>query len=364
MATEQDKAFIDQMAGQQLGDANATAPAQPQQPMPQQAQAPQQPPAEKETPTTDQEKAAAKVSPKTEGDASLEESIKMFEVDFGDEKRNISEAQVRETFNRYRDLNHKHANEIKPMEPAINLVRDIMERAKANGKDINGDDMAQFLQAATQAYIKNPTMGAQKDNTPDTKGEPVAGKRNLASEVENQITRWEEENAISLPPMYRDGFATIQAMQQENAQLRDMMNQFLATSQNINQDAAQAAVSAESQANNAYRQQAANNLNMAQQKSGLPDTDEEDFFNFAFERGFTIEDFIDRDLTEKVMGDFAAVKNSPEMDRLRNMAQRRQAYTGAMSSTPGASGEMAQPNPDQDFMNSVAEKAMRKRNMI
>ena len=33
MATEQDKAFIDQMAGQQLGDANATAPAQPQQPL-------------------------------------------------------------------------------------------------------------------------------------------------------------------------------------------------------------------------------------------------------------------------------------------------------------------------------------------
>lgn len=363
MATEQDKALIDQIAGQQLGDANASAPAQPQQPAPQ-AQAPQQPPEPKDAPPTDQEKAAAAVSPKTEGDATLEESIKMFEVDFGDEKRNLSEAQVRETFNRYRDLNHKHANEIKPIEPAINLVRQIMDTARQNGKDINGDDMAQFLQAATQAYIKNPTMGGQRDTSPDQQGESVGQKRNLASEVEQQITRWEEENAISLPPMYRDGFATIQQMQQENQQLRDMMNQFLASSQSINQDAAQAAMSAEQTANQAYRQQAANNLNLAQQKAGLPDSDENDFFNFAFERGFTIEDFIDRELTERVMSDFAAVKNSPEMDRLRNMAQRRQAYTGAMSSTPGASGEMSKPNADQEFMNSVAEQAMRKRNMI
>lgn len=362
MATEQDQALINQLAGQQLGDANATAGA-PQE-APQQAQAQQEPPKPQDAPPTDNEKAQALASPKTEGDATLEESVKMFEVDFNGEKRNLTEAQVRETFNRYRDLNYKHANEIKPLEPAINLVKQIMDTAKKNGKDLSGDDMAQFLQAATQAYIKNPQMGGQRDNTPDQQGQSVTSQRNLDSEIENQIKRWEEENAVELPPMYRDGFRQIQMMQQENAQLREMMNQFLASAQGINQDAAQAAVSAEQQANQAYRQQAANNLNMAQQKYQLPDSDEEDFFNFAFERGFTVEDFIDRDLTEKVMGDFVAVKQTPEMDRLRSMAQRRQAYTGAMASTPGASGEVAQPNADQEFMNSVAEQAMRKRNMI
>lgn len=362
MATEQDKALIDQLAGQQLGDANATAGA-PQE-APQQAQAPQEPPKPQDAPPTENEKAQAMVTPTTEGDATLEESVKMFEVDFNGEKRNLTEAQVRETFNRYRDLNYKHANEIKPLEPAINLVKQIMDNAKQNGKDLSGDDMAQFLQAATQAYIKNPQMGGQRDTTPDQQGESVTAQRNLDSEIENQIKRWEEENAVELPPMYRDGFRQIQTMQQENAQLREMMNQFLASAQGINQDAAQAAVQAEDTANQAYRQQAANNLNLAQQKFQLPDSDEQDFFNFAFERGFTIEDFIDRDLTEKVMGDFAAVKNSPEMDRLRAMAQRRQAYTGAMASTPGASGEVAPPSADQEFMNTVAEQAMRKRNMI
>ena len=316
MATEQDQALINQLAGQQLGDANATAGA-PQE-APQQAQAQQEPPKPQDAPPTDNEKAQALAATKKEGDETLEESVTMFEVAFNGEQRKLPD----ET------------------------------------------DMAQFLQAATQAYIKNPQMGGQRDNTPDQQGQSVTSQRNLDSEIENQIKRWEEENAVELPPMYRDGFRQIQMMQQENAQLREMMNQFLASAQGINQDAAQAAVSAEQQANQAYRQQAANNLNMAQQKYQLPDSDEEDFFNFAFERGFTVEDFIDRDLTEKVMGDFVAVKQKPEMDRLRSIAQRRQAYTGAMASTPGASGEVSQPNADQEFMNSVAEQAMRKRNMI
>lgn len=363
MATEQDKAMIDQLAGQKLGDANAQAGAQqaPQQ-APQQEAAP--PPEPKDAPPTDQEKAAATLSPTTEGDNSLEQSVKMFEVDFGGEKRNLTEAQIRETFNRYRDLNYRHANEIKPIEPAMKFVQDIMSRAKQSGKEINGNDMAQFLQAATQAFVSNPTMGNQKDPTPDSQGQRVTNQRNLQSEIEDQIKRWEEENAVTLPPMYRDGFARLEAMGQENAQLRQMMNQFLASAQGINQDAAQAAVSAEQAQQQAYRTQAANNLNAAQQQYGLPDADEDDFFSFAFERGFTIEDFIDRDLTEKVMGDFAAVKNTPEMERLRSMAQRRQAYTGATSSAPGSAGEPSKPNADQDFMNTVAEAAMRKRNML
>jgi len=362
MATEQDKALIDQMAGQKLGDANAQAGGQ-QVPQQQEQQA-APPPEPKDAPPTDQEKASAALSPTTEADNSLEQSVKMFEVDFDGQKRNLTEAQIRETFNRYRDLNYRHANEIKPIEPAMKFVQDIMARARQSGKDISGDDMAQFLQAATQAFVSNPTMGGQKDPTPDSQRQSVTNQRNLQSEIEDQIKRWEEENAVTLPPMYRDGFAQLQTMQQENAQLRQMMNQFLASAQGINQDAAKAAMTAEQQQQQAYRTSAANNLNSAQQKYGLPDADEDDFFNFAFERGFTIEDFIDRDLTEKVMGDFAAVKNTPEMERLRSLAQRRQAYTGANSSSPGSPGATAKPNADQDFMNTVAEAAMRKRNML
>ncbi len=361
---ERDDQLIQQLAGKKLGDANAQPAPQGPTPPPQGQPAPQAPPAEKETPTTDQEKAASMMSPTTEADNSMNDSIKMLEVDFGGEKRQLSEDQIRETFNRYRDLNYKHANEIKPVEPAMKFVQDIMNRAKQSGKEINGEDMAQFLQAATQAFVKNPQMGGQRDNTPDRQGDSVTGQRNVPSEMEDQIKRWEEENAVTLPPLYRDGMAQMAALRQENAQMQQMMNQFLASAQGINQDAAKAAMSAEEQANQAYRQQAANNLNSAQSEYGLPDSDEDDFFNFAFERGFTLEDFIDGDLTKKVMGDYAAVKNTPEMERLRNMAKRRQAYTGASSSSPGSPGESSSPNVDQDFMNSVAEKAMRKRNLI
>ena len=94
---EQDKAMIDQLAGQQLGDANATAPAPqappqgmpPQQGQPPQApQAPGKPPEPADAPTTEVEKAQQAVSPQTEADKSLDESVTMINVDFGDGDRN------------------------------------------------------------------------------------------------------------------------------------------------------------------------------------------------------------------------------------------------------------------------------------
>ena len=107
-------------------------------------------------------------------------------------------------------------------------------------------------------------MGQQKDLTPDRQGVPVTNQQNLDSEFEDQIRKWEEENAVTLPPMMK-GYKTIKALQQDNS-MRETLNQFLATAGKINQDAAQAAVQAETQAQDACKQQAANNLNTAQQK--------------------------------------------------------------------------------------------------
>jgi hypothetical protein len=118
------------------------------------------------------------------------------------------------------------------------------------------------------------------------------------------------------------------------------------------------------QQNNAARQQAANNLNVAQQKYQLPDQDEQDFFNFAFERGYTIEDFIDPRLTDMVMADFSNNRNGPEMDRLRQMAARRQAYTGQVGATPAAGGQPEAPSQDDQFIGAVAQQAMQRRNMV
>ena len=115
----------------------------------------------------------------------------------------------------------------------------------------------------------------------------------------------------------REGYKTIKALQQDNANMRETLNQFLASAGKINQDAAKATVQAETQAQDAYRQQAANNLNEIQQKYNLPDSESDDFFTFAFERGYSNEDFIDGQLVDKIMGDYVAVKGTPEMERLK-----------------------------------------------
>lgn len=370
---DQDKAMIDQLAGQRLGDANAqqaTAPEQvadpsmevpagtPPQPVPQQ-QAQKQ-----EDKPTEVEKAQEAVSPKTEADNSMDESVTMIKVDFGNgDVRDLSSNQIKETFNRYKDANYKLMQN-KPMQPAMDFIQSIVNGASKNGQQVGAEDVVQFLQAASQAYIKNPTMGAQKDPTPDRQGTPVTNMANLETEFEDQIKRWEEENAVSLPPMFREGFKTIQALQNDNANMRQTMNQFLASAGQINQDAAQTAVAAEQQAQDAYRQTAANNLNEVQAKYKLPDSESDDFFTFAYERGFTQEDFIDIGLVDKIMGDYVAVKGTPEMERLREMAKKRVAYTGNVTATPGsASAGGVKSDPNMDFINKVAEDAMKKRNM-
>ena len=55
--------------------------------------------------------------------------------------------------------------------------------------------------------------------------------------------------------------------------------------------------------------------------------------------------------------------NSPEMARLQEMAKRRQSFTGTIGATPGATGEAAKPNQDEQFINQVTEGFMKKRNM-
>ena len=370
---DQDKAMRDQLAGQRLGDANAqqaTASQQvadpsmevpagtPPQPVPQ-----QQTQKQEEKPT-EVEKAQEAVSPKTEADNSMDESVTMIKVDFGNgDVRDLSSNQIKETFNRYKDANYKLMQN-KPMQPAMDFIQSIVNGASKNGQQVGAEDVVQFLQAASQAYIKNPTMGAQKDPTPDRQGTPVTNMANLETEFEDQIKRWEEENAVSLPPMFREGFKTIQALQNDNANMRQTMNQFLASAGQINQDAAQTAVAAEQQAQDAYRQTAANNLNEIQAKYKLPDSESDDFFTFAYERGFTQEDFIDIGLVDKIMGDYVAVKGTPEMERLREMAKKRVAYTGNVTATPGsASAGGVKSDPNMDFINKVAEDAMKKRNM-
>lgn len=346
---EQDDQMIAQMAAQQLGaPAPEAAPAQPQQP--------QEDPAKADTPPTNQEKVQEAVSPETEGDKQRDEAF--IEVDFGDGRKEVmSASQIAGMTTRYKDLNHKNATRYKPMEPAIGLLETMMQNAREQGVDVSGDDLAQFVGAAIQGYTSNPTMGGQVDPTPDR-----PNGSDFDAQMDADIEAWERENAVSLPPMYRQGFKMMRQLMQENEGLKNNMAGMIQQAQMLNSQAQEQAQGAMQAGDNAYRQQAANNLNEAQTQFDLPDDAESDFFDFAYGRGYTVEDFIDRDLTMKVMQDFAANRATPEMERLRALNQKRQAFTGATQSSPSA-GAAPQAAGD-DFINAVAQQAMQKRGLV
>ena len=359
---QMDQAMIQEMAAKQLG-APAPEGAMPPQGQPAAPQAapqqPQQDPRKVDSPPTNQEKAAEALGPQTEGDRAREEAF--IEVDFGDGRKEVmSASQIAGMTTRYKDLNHKNATRYKPMEPAIGLIEQMMNNARAAGHEPSGNDVAQFLEAAIRAYTSNPTMGDQRDPTPDR---PGRNSRDFDSQIEAEIAQWESDNAVNLPPMYRQGMSLIRQLQAENNEMKQMMSGFLQQAQGVNQEAMQAVQGANQNASDAYRQRAANNLNEAQRQLNLPDEAEDDFFDFAFGRGYTVEDFIDPDLTMKVMSDFANNRATPEMERLRALNQRRQAFTGISGATPSMGGQSPAGDPNADFMNNVAAQAMRKRGL-
>lgn len=357
---QEDAAFIDQVAANQLGAASGAGPNA--------TSTPTDDASGDEKPTT-QEQAQTMAAPETEDDKSGEEAF--IEVDLGDGKKEVLAAsQIAGMKSRYRDLNHKHATVYKPLEPAIGLLQNIMEQARQNGQDASGEDVAQFLQSAIQAYTSNPQMGGQRDATPDrpdgnaNPGQSApTGPTSAGQDLERELAEWERENAVTLPPGYKEAASTMSQLQSENAELKQMMNQLIQQAQGVNAEAQRTAQSAQQQAGDAYRQQAANNLNAAQQQFGLPDDAAEDFFQFAYGRGYTNEDFIDRDLTMKVMQDFTNARTTPEMERLRAIHERRQAFTGTTSPTPSMGGESPQQSPDGGFMDAVTQQALQRRGL-
>ena len=154
MATPQDKeqqaSAIDAIASKAMGvEPQMAAPAATQEAP---AQETPRPPED-----SDQGKAAAQGSPETEGDAITAEAV-VYEIDFGDvdkegnkKKRNLTEQQIKATFDRYSAMNYKNA-QYKPVQDVIEQI------AKQNpGMDMN--TMAQEMINIYNAQVSNPTMG-------------------------------------------------------------------------------------------------------------------------------------------------------------------------------------------------------------
>lgn len=343
MATPQDKeqqaSAIDAIASKVMGvEPQIAAPAATEEAP---AQETPRPPED-----SDQGKAAAQGSPETEGDAITAEAV-VYEIDFGDvdkegnkKKRNLTEQQIKATFDRYSAMNYKNA-QYKP-------VQDVIEQIARQNPGMDMNTMAQEMINIYNAQVANPTMG-------NTQGD-ASGKDQTGAPPESlagMLNKWEEENAVSLPPGYKDmltrGAGEMEFMKQELAQTKRALQQVLAQSQGVADAAKNQVQNSNKDKVTAVRQQIANNLDRTQQALGLPDDKADDFMTFFAERGFTQEDFIDPQLTLKVMQDFKNNMDSPEMERMRGIAQRRQSYTGSLGSTPSAGGMDTQPQGDSTF---------------
>ena len=339
---DQMAAMVDTIASKRMGvDPQQAAPA------PQAATPPATEPPKNDSA---QDKAAEKGSPETEGDKMGADAI-IYEVEFGEnDSRKLTPQQIKSTFERYSALNYKNAQ----YKPVMDLVEQIMRE----NPGMNSKQMADAMNNIYRAQQANPTMG-------NTKGEKSGDAPPQANDLDSMLKKWEDENAASLPPGYKDMLVgqnqSMAAMQQQLAQTQQMLRQVMAQSQGVADAAKQGAQQGQQQQIGAVRQQIANNIDRVQQALGLPDEKANDFMVFAAERGYTMEDFVDPSLTIRVMQDFKNNMDSPEMERMRAIAQRRQAYTGSLGSTPtaGAAGS----EPAESTFDRFASSAMAKKGM-
>ena len=298
---------------------------------------------------TPQEQAAQVASPQTEGDKTQEAAV-MYKVKMGDKERTLTPQQISSTFERYRDLNHKQAQ----MKPVMDLAEKMMQAG-----NIDGGTAAKLMEASMQAYTKNAQMGrnrpAQENVAAPEQPSPNAQQPNLDAEFK----KYEDENAISLPPGYREAAARLNAMEQRLGQGMQMLNQMTQRMGQQAQQGIQSAQQAQGDRMQAVEQTIRTNLDRAQQAAGLPDDAVTDFQTYAGERGYTAEDFADSALTMKVVQDFANERNTPEFQRLKDMSSRRQAFLQTQQGSPAAPA--AKPTGD-DTMARMAAKALAERN--
>lgn len=343
--------MIDAIAARQMGVAPAAAqtaagaPAAPAAPVP--PQAPPQPPKEQQKDTA-QDKAAAAGSPKDEADAMQAEAV-MYEVDFGDgKKRKLTPEQIRATYDRYASMNYEHSQ----MKPVLETAKALMGHYKV--------DPVQFAQAMIEQAKKGGQGPTTFGDTSRQNGPETTAQSPEAMDFETKLKKWEEDNAASLPPGYKEMMQQQRQMQQMFVQSQQMLQQVLAGQKGVADAARATSQSATQQRVQAVQQQINNNLDRAQLQLQLPDAAAQDFLIFAAERGHNYEDFIDPEHTVRVMSDFKATMATPEMERLRAMAQRRQAFTGSLGVTPMGGNGPATPQGESTF-DKLANSAMSKR---
>lgn len=283
------------------------------------------------TAKTASEAAVAAGSPKDEADAMKAEAI-LYEID----GRKLTPSQIKGTFDRYRDLNFKHQE--------MGDLHRVAEIAQQLGLGQNPRDVARVF----------AEMLREKANAPVQQGGQTQEGR---LPEDDELAKWEEENAAKLPPGYRELQSNLRNFGQGQQQLMEMVRAALAQSGAQSGQAADTALQAREQRSSLMRERIKHNLESMAQRVGVSPDQAQDFMLFAGERGYTLEDFIDGNLTGTVMQDFKANMATPEMERLREIAQRRQAFTGSIAASPSG-GDAAPPPGGEGRLAGLVEAAL------
>jgi len=328
--------MIDRVAAQAMGVAptpTGSAPTQPTGSPAPNAQAPK-----KDTPEAQVQKA---MSPDTAADKMSANPVTLKVPMKDGSERDFTPEQITGLLDRYSSLNFKHSQ--------LAPVMSVIEKYMASNPNATPAQIANQLQDLSRASQHNAQFGAQADPTNQNGFDP------------NALKKWEEDNAATLPPGYREMMQQFTGMAQAMQQQQQMMRMMMAQSSGVADAARQTHQNAQSQQIDATRRTIASNLDRVQQALNLPDEAAEDFNVWASERGYTMEDFIDPQLTIKVMQDFAASRATPEMERLRQIAQRRSAVMGGMGVTPTQGGAPAAAAGADPTFDAMAQFAMNKR---
>jgi hypothetical protein len=353
--------IIASIASQARGGATAD-----QQPAaPQTGQPPAPPPAPKASDApTSMEKAQAKISPK---DAQQEEAVTNF-LKIGD--REYTQQQLEGTMARYKDLNYKWQSH----KPVVDVIESLTKMARESGHDPKPDEIAGLVDAAVRAYVKDPQFGGQKQG--DGKGKDGAAKAPMSDSDEAEgpndpdamYEQWEKENAVKLPPGFKE---TAKSQKDMSAKLDQMMTMFQQivqggmAGQQATEQAGQTMQQAQTMQADAATSMITNNLNRGFQQAGinLDAQGRADFRMFAAQRGYDFPDFMDAGLTATVIADYKANKDAPEVQRLREIASKRQAFTGMVEGSPGSAGAAPAAAQSDPMLDSLISSAMSKRNM-
>jgi len=292
-------------------------------------------------------KAAEQLSPVTEDDRANADPV-VFKVNINGQEREFTDAQIRGTYERYTHLNQAHAD----MKDWIDYGRAMKAAAAQNGKEINYADLAsETHNVLSRAVQHNPQMGkGAQDSAPD-----------VPQDVAQSLDQWEQDNAVELPPGYKEAGARVSSVERAVAELANVVGQIAQGQQGVTGAAEAVQHEAKQEVANATKQRIATNIDNAQAKFGIQDEEEPQFMAFMQTRGYTPEDFISRELTEQVMQDYTNAKNSPEFARLQGLAAKRQAFTGTVDGAPsGEAGGTPKPAPDQAIFDEMTEMGLKR----